>query len=334
MRKLILQMQMSVDGYVGATRPEGAWQVWDWSDNWTWDDDLKQDFNAVFAGADCLLLSRKMLQEGFLEHWGTIAKRFAGVPQYAFARKIVDIEKVAPTRTLVTSSWHRTTLMHGELLEQVQALKRERGKDILCVGGAGLASALIAAGLVDEFQLFVNPSTLGEGRSIFGGRQTGLRLELTRSRAYACGIVVNRYTQAPVRITRSLSASAESVFDAWLKPELVRQWLFQGADDELTNVQVEARPGGKFAITQNAAGELVSHFGEYLEIERPQRLVFTLEAPKRFSGVTRVAVHIVRAARGCTLTLTQTGVDKQLTEASWHVMLDALARVGDDPTRR
>jgi dihydrofolate reductase/uncharacterized protein YndB with AHSA1/START domain len=334
MRKLILQMQMSVDGYVGASRPEGAWQVWDWSDNWTWDDDLKQDFNAVFAAADCLLLSRKMLQEGFLDHWGTIAKRFAGVPQYAFARKIIDIEKVVPTRTLVTSSWHRTTLLHGELVEQVQALKRQRGKDILCFGGAGLASSLIAAGLVDEFQLFVNPSTLGEGRSIFAGRQTGLRLELTRSRAYGCGIVVNRYIQAPVRLTRSLNASAENVFDAWLKPELIRQWLFHSAGSELATVQVEARPGGKFSIVENAGGELVEHHGEYLEIERPQRLVFTLEVPKRFAGVTRVAVHIVRATRGCSLTLSQTGVDKQLTEAPWHGMLDALAHVGEEPTRR
>ena len=58
MRKLILQMQMSVDGYMSADT-DVDWQAWDWGDRWTWDERLKRRFNAVFDTVDCILLSRK-----------------------------------------------------------------------------------------------------------------------------------------------------------------------------------------------------------------------------------------------------------------------------------
>ena len=76
MRRLVLQMQMSVDGYVAAADPDLVWQVWDWGDHWIWDDQLADDFNAVFRSIDCILLSRKIAQEGFLDHWTAAAKKF------------------------------------------------------------------------------------------------------------------------------------------------------------------------------------------------------------------------------------------------------------------
>ncbi|TIX93270.1 MAG: deaminase, partial [Mesorhizobium sp.] len=65
MKKLILQMQMSVDGFVGADE-DHRWQLWEWGDDSDWDDELKQDFNAVFETVDTILLSRKMAEEGYL----------------------------------------------------------------------------------------------------------------------------------------------------------------------------------------------------------------------------------------------------------------------------
>ena len=93
---------------------------------------------------------------------------------------------------LKTSRWERTTIVGGDLPKEVRALKARDGGDIAVFGGAGFASALIAAGVVDELQLFINPAVLGEGVSIFG--QSGFeRLRLLRSKAYACGMVVSRY---------------------------------------------------------------------------------------------------------------------------------------------
>ena len=194
MRKLILQMQMSVDGFVGAAGDE-HWQLWEWGGYCPWDEELKQDFNAVFAGIDTILLSRKMAEEGYLTHWGNAAKNYPRDPFYAFAQRIVEARKVVLSDKLAASRWERTTLASGDLPREVKALKAEGGGDMAVFGGAGFASALIAAGLVDEFQLFINPAALGDGERIFD--QGGFRkLRLVGSKAYACGMVVNRYASA------------------------------------------------------------------------------------------------------------------------------------------
>ncbi|TGQ12161.1 MULTISPECIES: dihydrofolate reductase family protein [unclassified Mesorhizobium] len=194
MRKLILQMQMSVDGFVGSDE-DRRWQLWEWGDDSAWDEELKQDFNAVFATVDTILLSRKMAEEGYLAHWGNAAKKYPKDRFYAFARRIVEAEKVVASNRLGASRWERTRVVSGDLPREVDALKQGEGGDIAVFGGAGFASALIAAGLVDEFQLFINPAVLGSGRRIF--HQGGFaRLKLLGSKSYACGMVVSRYAPA------------------------------------------------------------------------------------------------------------------------------------------
>jgi dihydrofolate reductase len=67
------------------------------------------------------------------------------------------------------------------------------GGDIIAFGGVGLASSLVEVRLVDELQLFINPTAVGRGRSIFRDVRGGVRVRLLQSKSYACGIVVNRY---------------------------------------------------------------------------------------------------------------------------------------------
>jgi len=194
MRKLILQMQMSVDGFVGANG-DADWQVWGWGDDNRWDEELKRDFNAHFQSIDTILLSRKMAEEGYLSHWGNAAKRYPQDPFYAFAQRIVDVPKVVPTERLEKSRWERTVVRSGDLPREVGMLKAEEGGNVGVFGGAGFASALIAAGLVDELQLYINPAALGDGTRIFD--QAGFRkLRLLGSKAYECGILVCRYAFA------------------------------------------------------------------------------------------------------------------------------------------
>ncbi|MET3590837.1 dihydrofolate reductase [Mesorhizobium shonense] len=194
MKKLILQMQMSVDGFVGADE-DRRWQLWEWGGDSAWDEELKQDFNAVFTTIGTILLSRKMAEEGYLTHWGNAAKKYPKDPFYAFAQRIVEAEKVVASDKLQASRWERTRVVSGDLPREVNALKAGEGGNIAVFGGAGFAAALVSAGLVDEFQLFINPAVLGSGRRIFD--QGGFaRLKLIGSKAYACGMVVNRYAPA------------------------------------------------------------------------------------------------------------------------------------------
>ncbi|MET3900254.1 dihydrofolate reductase [Devosia sp. UYZn731] len=191
MNKLILQMQMSVDGFVGGDG-QHRWQLWDWVGECPWDDELKRDFNATLASIGTILLSRKLAEQGYLTHWANAAKKFPRDSFYAFAQQITCVQKVILSRTLETSAWNRTRIAKGDIANAVEGLKRNDDGDIIAFGGAGLAASLIAARMVDEYQLFINPAVLTTGERLFD--TTGFQnLDLVGSKSYDCGMVVNRY---------------------------------------------------------------------------------------------------------------------------------------------
>lgn len=129
-----------------------------------------------------------------------------------------------------------------------------------------------------------------------------------------------------VQITRRFDASPERVFDAWLDPEMASKWLFTTKTSK-TNYDLDTRVGGAYTITRRRGGKTYIGIGEYLEIERPRRLVFTFSMPQFAPDVDRVIVEIVPDGDGCILTLTQEnlrlGYEKS-TINGWGKMFDAL----------
>lgn len=191
MRPLIVQMQMSVDGRVASDGPR--WQLWDfgWRGAWDWDAALKRRFNARFDQADGIVLSRPMAEEGYIDHWTAAGEGRPDDPDFAFARRVVALEKIVVSARIEQLRWPNTRIARGGLIAAVNAAKAQPGLGLLCFGGVGFASALTAAGLVDEFEFFVNPAAAGSGESIFP--EHGLALDLLDSQAYECGMIVNRY---------------------------------------------------------------------------------------------------------------------------------------------
>ena len=132
-----------------------------------------------------------------------------------------------------------------------------------------------------------------------------------------------------VRVTRRFNASPERVFDAWLDPSKASKFLFATSDGKMMRAEIDARVGGKFNFTDRRPGEGdVEHVGEYVEIDRPRRLVFTFAVPKYSPVFTRVTIEIKPLDKGCDLTLTHEGVlsewaDK--TREGWSGILDGLA---------
>ncbi|MDX6426046.1 MAG: hypothetical protein QOD52_1451 [Gaiellaceae bacterium] len=195
MRNLILQMQLSLDGYVAGNGGTLDWLVWSWGDEWTWDDRLRRYHEATVASADCILLSGKMAEGGFIDHWAAVANDRRS-PQSHFASDISNARKVIFSTTLKESRWENSVLATRELTDEVAALKREPGRNIIAFGGAGFASTLIERDLVDEYQLIISPVILGSGLPIFAGLRKPLNLTLRSSDSYGEGIVVQTYRRS------------------------------------------------------------------------------------------------------------------------------------------
>jgi len=182
-RKLKLQMQLSVDGFVA--RPNGEL---DWM-QWNWDDELKKFVGDLTDSVDTILLGRKMT-DGFVSYWSSVKP---DSEEYEFAKKMLEKPKVVFTKTLDKSGWENTKLAKGNLVEEVNQLKVQEGKGIIVYGGAGFVSSLVKENLIDEYHLFINPTAIGKGLKIFSEIKSNVSLDLVQSRVFNCGIVVNHY---------------------------------------------------------------------------------------------------------------------------------------------
>jgi dihydrofolate reductase len=181
MRRLKLQMQVSIDGMVGVQRGH----------HFNWDEEVKQYSIANAANVDCILLGRKTAT-GFIPYWKSVAANPKDA-DFEFGTLITDIPKVVFSKTLRESEWPNATVANGEIVDHVNQLKKQTGKDLLVYGGSSFVASLIEHKLVDEYHLLVNPVVLGSGLSIFTGLADTLRLTLVTNRAFSCGTVLLRY---------------------------------------------------------------------------------------------------------------------------------------------
>jgi dihydrofolate reductase len=179
-RKLKLQVQMTVDGFVAGPDGQLDWMTRDL------DEGAIGRIVQITDSSDTILLGRKMT-DGFIKYWETVQPES---PEYIFARRMVDTPKIVFSKTLKRVEGKNVRVEGGDLVQAVNKLKAERGKDIVVYGGATFVSALIENDLIDEFNIFVNPVSIGRGMRIFHDRKP---LRVVSSTAYSSGVVVNTY---------------------------------------------------------------------------------------------------------------------------------------------
>ena len=190
MRKLKLQVQISIDGFV-STGPndEQHWVTWAW-------EEIRPQVLGLFDSTDTILIGRKLAVD-YIPYWQDVNTK-PDDPMYEVGQRIVRSKKIVFSKTLEqsaskTNNWENTDVANGNLSDEIKKLKNQNGKDIIVYGGNTFVSALIKEGLIDEFHLFVNPVALGSGDGIFGGLEKYKNLELKKSIVYNSGIVLLHY---------------------------------------------------------------------------------------------------------------------------------------------
>lgn len=183
MRKVKLQMQMTINGYVAGLNGKNDWMTWNP------DTEFTEFLGSLLDTSDTLLLGRKTA-ETIIKYWENEADQN---PAHPFAKKIADIPKVVFTKTLYKSTWNNTTLAKGHLAEEIANLKQQSGKDIIIFGGVGFVSSLIKEGLIDEYHLIVNPTAIANGMTIFNSLENIQKFTPTQAKLYPGGKMVLSY---------------------------------------------------------------------------------------------------------------------------------------------
>ncbi|WP_118952876.1 dihydrofolate reductase family protein [Taibaiella helva] len=185
MRKLKLQMQVTLDGFNAAgPNDEQHWVTWDL-------EGIRQYVNGLFDTSDTILIGRKLAVD-YIPYWEDTFTR-PDDPMHDFATRIVKARKIVFTKTLEKSLWARTELAKGDLKEEVNKLKQQAGKDLIVYGGSSFVASLIREGLIDEFHFFVNPIAIGKGHSAFAALEQWQPLKLVKSMTCGSGLLLLHY---------------------------------------------------------------------------------------------------------------------------------------------
>ncbi len=185
MRKLKLQVQITVDGFIAGQNGEMDWLCF------TWSNDIIEYVREITESVDTILLGRK-LAEGFIPHWEAVVQDPKN-PEYEGGLKYTTTPKIVFTKTLEQSIWNNTEIATGDLLEEISTLKQKAGKDIIVYGGGNFVSALIKNKLIDELHLFINPAAIGNGMPIFKELTALQKFSIVDVKKFECGIITLIY---------------------------------------------------------------------------------------------------------------------------------------------
>ncbi|MFG2528789.1 dihydrofolate reductase family protein [Streptomyces sp. NPDC048516] len=186
MRKIILSMSVSLDGFI-----EGPDRQIDWHQV---DDELHRHLNEQLRQMGAFM-SGRVTHELMAQFWPTADTdpSITG-PMAEFAGIWRDTPKIVFSRTLERADWN-TTIMREVVPEEIRALKAQPGGD-LALGGADLAAAFMAHGLIDEYHVYVHPVLIGRGKPLFPATDATTFLRLAGTRAFGNGVVLLHYRRA------------------------------------------------------------------------------------------------------------------------------------------
>lgn len=181
MRKIIVTMWVSLDGYIAGPNGEMDWIMVN-------DEMGKYESNFIKA-ADTLILGRATY-ESFAGSWPHVPENpSADEGEKEYARLLNSMRKIVFSKTLDKVEWNNSTLMREVSAQEIKKLKQEPGKDIVIYGSASIIQTFTNLGLIDEYQLLVHPIVLGGGKPLFKNIMNKNKLKLINTRTFSTGVV-------------------------------------------------------------------------------------------------------------------------------------------------
>jgi len=181
MRKILVFLMTSLDGYIAGPDDEIDWHVTDAEFNQFADEQIQTVDGIVFG---------RRTYEGMASYWPTPAAIEADP---IIANLMNTMPKIVFSTTLDSADWHNTRLIKDNIVEEVTRLKQQPGKDLIIFGSSNLATSLLDLGLIDEIRIMVSPVLLGSGKSLFEGAKQRVKLKLLSTRVFAVGNVLHIY---------------------------------------------------------------------------------------------------------------------------------------------
>ncbi len=188
MRKIIVTMWITLDGFIAGPNNDMSWiRV----------DDAMGRYEGDLVGAADTLMLWRVTYQSFAGAWPYVPDNpAASEGEKEYARQLNSMRKIVFSRTLEAAEWNNSTLYHEINPDDIAALKQESGKNIVIYGSASIVQALTARGLIDEYQLLVHPVILGGGKRLFGDGGHRADLRLVEAKTLDSGVVLLTYQPA------------------------------------------------------------------------------------------------------------------------------------------
>ena len=190
MRKVIVSMNVTLDGYISGPNCELDWHFNRWAP------DMGKRLGEELSKTDTILLGR-ITYEAMARYW-PLKEMDMSFPRddIAFAFMMNKHHKVVYSKTLQKAKWNNSTLIRGNIKDEINKLKQfrsEQDKNIIIYGSTKLVSALMQLSLVDEYQLWVHPIILGKGKPLFRKLKNTSELKLLNSKIFKSGVILLHY---------------------------------------------------------------------------------------------------------------------------------------------
>lgn len=187
MRKVIMSMMMSLDGFIAGPNDEMDWLP-DFKNEELWEE-MHAEMWKQLRTVDTILLGRLTYQI-WERYWPAAATDPSSTKNdIEFSRYADETPKVVFSKTLDNVKWQNTRLIKDNIAEEIAKMKQRPGKDLALAGGAGIAQTFTNLGLIDRYRLLVHPVVLGKGKPLFKDIKTRIKLRLVNMMTYKNGVV-------------------------------------------------------------------------------------------------------------------------------------------------